>query len=84
MTDSSVRHWNKHISQIKRPSEYTTGYSCWFFPRSPVDTEEFLYWMKEHMSGPYDATPRFNSGDPMVVVFIREDVDANLFTLKWR
>lgn len=70
------------LSDLKhrRPVDVVTGWSCWVYAATDLD---FTKWMKENMTGEYDAIYRFNSGDPMYTVFIKEDVDATLFKLKF-
>lgn len=67
-------HWPGHIPAPR-------GWYCWSYVQ---DTDSFLYWMKENMKSRYDATPRFNSGDPVVSVYISDDEDATIFKLKWK
>jgi uncharacterized protein YndB with AHSA1/START domain len=55
------------------------GWYCWVYPK---DNEEFEAWMKKNCPTA-DCTRRFNSGDPMTTVYIREDREATLFQLKW-
>lgn len=45
--------------------------------------KEFEDWMRNNMRGRYDCTFRFNSGNPMHTVIIRDDQDATLFKLTW-
>jgi hypothetical protein len=82
---TSVHHWAYNDGQ-----QWTTnyvefrpeivGWHCWVYPS---DRTDFETWMKENMKGVYDCTYRFNSGDPMYTVFIRDDEDATFFKLKW-
>ena len=60
--------------------EDMVGWHCWVYPD---DDKEFTQWMRKNMTGKYDCTFRFNSGDPMITVWIKEDVDATKFKLKW-
>lgn len=55
------------------------GWYCWVYPD---DDQEFEEWMKKNCPSA-EFTHRFNSGDPMYTVFIREDAEATLFQLKW-
>lgn len=55
------------------------GWYCWVYPDN---TKEFLAWMDKNCPTA-DCTPRFNSGDPMVTVFITDDKESTLFQLKW-
>lgn len=90
MTDL-VRHisyWKKEDGEPEwvgkskiYPDGYRTGapkgWYCWVYSDRTYD---FVDWMKRHCpSG--DATPRFNSGDPMITVFIPNDKEAAMFAL---
>lgn len=55
------------------------GWYCWVYPN---DNHEFEIWMTTNCPTA-DITPRFNSGDPMWTVYIKEDQEATLFTLKY-
>lgn len=55
------------------------GWYCWVYPK---DDNEFEAWMEKHCPTA-DCTRRFNSGDPMTTVYIKEDKEAMLFQLKW-
>jgi hypothetical protein len=91
----SVQHWRhedgwRSVPQVfrnKDPSlpekEFNpemVGWFCWVFTSN---YQEFEEWMQQNMVGKYDCTPRFNSGNPMTTVWIREDEDATKFKLKW-
>jgi hypothetical protein len=54
------------------------GWYCWVY----ADDDEFREWMTK-MCPTADITHRFNSGDPMWTVYIKEDTEATLFQLKW-
>ena len=56
------------------------GWYCWAYPDDKHDFED---WMSK-MCPSADTTFRFNSGDPMYTVFIKDDTEATLFNLKWR
>lgn len=45
--------------------------------------KDFEKWMYKNMKGKYDCTFRFNSGNPMHSIWIKEDQDATLFKLTW-
>lgn len=59
---------------------FISNYSCWVYCD---DRDTFLEWMKQNMTGEYEAIPRFNSGNPMITVSIIEEVDAAIFKLCW-
>ncbi len=88
-----VYHWHysdgwRDVPQILRAQygkdrefdEDLVGWHCWAYPD---DWDEFDDWMKTNMKGEYDSTRRFNSGDPMITILIKEDEDATLFKLMW-
>lgn len=87
-----VRHWRyedgwrfvpeflrKPGEPEKEYNEEIKGWHCWVY----ADSNDFGKWMKKNMKGKYDCTFRFNSGDPMHTVWIKEDEDATLFKLTW-
>ena len=55
------------------------GWYCWAYP---ADDREFEVWMSKNCPTA-DVTHRFNSGDPMYTVFIKEDKEATVFQLMW-
>lgn len=55
------------------------GWYCWVYPE---DDNEFEAWMAKNCPTA-DCTRRFNSGDPMTTVYIKDDQEATLFQLKW-
>lgn len=88
----SVHHWRyedgwRDIPPILvKPGEATrefseehVGWFCWVY----ADEEEFEEWMKKNMLHSYDLTWRFNSGDPMMTLWIENDEDAALFKLRF-
>jgi hypothetical protein len=94
MNNVRVHHWNYHDGWRTIPSpvinsaygfdrefdEDIKGWHCWVYCD---DWDVFEEWMQNNMKYEYDCTRRFNSGDPMMTVFIREDEDATLFKLTW-
>ena len=88
-----VQHWRyedgwRDIPRVLRKPgeperEYNEEFKGWFCWVYADDNREFEKWMKKNMKGKYDCTFRFNSGDPMHTVWIREDEDATLFKLTW-
>jgi hypothetical protein len=88
-----VQHWryddgNKWIPEILRKNisddaefeEWLVGWHCWVYEH---DGDNIAQWMKENMTGSYECDFRFNSGDPMHTIHIREAADATLFKLRW-
>jgi hypothetical protein len=55
------------------------GWYCWVYAK---DNDEFHVWMAKNCPTA-ECINRFNSGDPMTTVYIREDREATLFQLKW-
>lgn len=96
MRTTSVHHWhydngwhdipcglidkNNISTNDKYFNEELVGWHCWVYEAEGVDISE---WMKQNMKGKFDCTLRFNSGDPMHTIWIKDDEDATLFKLKW-
>lgn len=55
------------------------GWYCWVYPE---DDREFVEWMEKNCPTA-DVTHRFNSGNPMHTVYIKEDKEATIFQLRW-
>jgi hypothetical protein len=55
------------------------GWYCWVYPS---DDAEFADWMAENCPSS-EYTHRFNSGDPMWTVYIKDDLEATIFNLRW-
>ena len=55
------------------------GWYCWVYPE---EDRVFEDWMSKNCPTT-DCTHRFNSGDPMYTVYIKDDTEAMLFNLKW-
>ncbi len=55
------------------------GWYCWVYPS---DDLEFETWMKKFCPTA-ECIHRFNSGDPMYTVYIKEPDEAMFFSLKW-
>ena len=88
-----VNHWHyndgwRHIPEILRKDhepemefeECLVGWHCWAYASQDENIEQ---WMKDNMAGKYECDFRFNSGDPMHTIIIKENEDATLFKLKW-
>lgn len=89
-----IEHWNYHDgwrdipeplkkiykNEIRHFDKDIVGWHCWVYPE---DDNEFVTWMENNMTGSYECDYRFNSGDPMFTVHIREDEDATLFKIRW-
>jgi hypothetical protein len=81
----SVHHWEFHngVDPINPGSQWPMvlprSWTCWVYPS---DDREFEQWM--HNNCPTaDCTHRFNSGDPMYTVSIKDEQEATIFTLRW-
>lgn len=72
--DTLVTYWQRLGNQE------LGGWYCWVYPGKDID---FPSWMKQNMSGKFECTHRYNSGDPMFTVWINSDEDATLFKLTW-
>lgn len=55
------------------------GWYCWVYPK---DDRAFEEWMTR-ICPTADICHRFNSGDPMWTVYIKDDVEATVFQLMW-
>ena len=55
------------------------GWYCWVYPK---DDRAFEEWMTR-ICPTADMCHRFNSGDPMWTVYIKDDVEATVFQLMW-
>jgi hypothetical protein len=55
------------------------GWHCWVYCNNHY---EFIEWMMEHCPQA-DCTPRFNSGDPMITVHIKDKDEAAYFMLNF-
>ena len=86
MRKTVVHHWrfedgktspnSGHRYELDPPPR---GWYCWVYA---ADSMEFTEWMIR-MCPTADCTHRFNSGDPMTTVYIKDDAEATLFQLKW-
>lgn len=85
-----IEHWKYHDGwrtlytinghTEKEFDDYLVGWHCWAYP----DEDEYIMqWMKDNMVSSYECDFRFNSGDPMYTIIIKENEDATLFKLKW-
>ena len=55
------------------------GWYCWVYPE---DDHEFETWMNK-MCPTADCSHRFNSGNPMYTVYIKDPQEATIFQLKY-
>lgn len=82
----SIQHWRFEDGMTcpNPGSQWPTdppprGWYCWVYTR---DVGDFNDWMKKNCPKA-DCTHRFNSGNPMTTVYIKDDKEAVLFQLKW-
>ena len=86
MTSITIHHWRFEDGKtcpnpdskwkIDPPAR---GWYCWVYPQ---DDYEFNTWMTKNCPTA-DNTHRFNNGDPMHTVYIKDDKEAALFQLRW-
>ena len=83
---ASVHHWRfetgdreDSVGNLWKHDPVPRGWYCWVYPKDGVD---FDGWMTKNCPGA-DVTFRFNSGDPMYTVYIKDDEEATLFGLRW-
>ena len=83
---TTIHHWRFEDGKTvpnpdsKWPSDPPPrGWYCWTYPANNL---EFEQWMAKNCPTT-DITHRFNSGDPMYTVYIKDDKEATLFQLKW-
>jgi hypothetical protein len=83
---TSVQHWRFEDGKTcpnpdsRWPADpLPRGWYCWVYA---ADDTEFREWMTR-MCPTADCTHRFNSGDPMTTIYISDDTEATLFTLKY-
>jgi len=86
MRETVVHHWRFEdgLTSPNPGSQYPMdppprGWYCWVYPANDRDFEQ---WMFNHCPTA-DCTHRFNSGNPMYTVYIKEPNEAVMFTLKW-
>ncbi len=86
MRKTVVHHWRfeNGVDPINPDNPFgemipPRGWYCWVYP---ADNTEFEIWMVKNCPTT-DITHRFNSGDPMWTVYIKEDKESTLFQLKW-
>jgi hypothetical protein len=54
------------------------GWSCWVYPSNDADFEDYMQTLKSA-----EAISRFNGGDCMYTVWIRDKNDADAFSRKF-
>ena len=83
---TSVHHWRfedggtcPNPGSMWESEPPPRGWYCWVYAD---DNQEFIDWMEKNCPTA-DCTHRFNSGNPMTTVYIKEDKEATIFQLKW-
>lgn len=90
ITTASIHHWRfedgiprsiagEHYGRQLTLDTLPRGWYCWVFPS---DHREFKKWMDLNCPTA-DCVNRFNNGNPMWTVYIKEDKEASLFQLRW-
>lgn len=69
----------KSTDPVQEFLEEIVGWHCWVYCN---DHHEFIEWMQKHCPTA-DCTPRFNSGNPMITVFIKDKDEAAYFVLNF-
>ena len=80
-----IQHWKYTARHTRRPPGYTRreGWTCWAYNTSEYLDFDISAWMKTNMVGKYDCDLKFNGGDPIYVVYIKEQRDAEFFALNF-
>ena len=87
---TSVHHWRfqtgepEHVGvSVIDPTGIREGpprgWYCWVYPEDGV---EFADWMADNCPSS-ECVHRFNSGDPVWNVYIKDEQEATLFALRW-
>jgi hypothetical protein len=83
---ASVHHWRfetgdreDSVGHLWKHDPMPRGWYCWVYPKDNCDFDD---WMTKNCPSA-DVTFRFNSGDPMYTVYIKDDNEATLFGLRW-
>jgi hypothetical protein len=83
---TSVHHWRfedgtreDSVGNLWKHDPMPRGWYCWVYPKDNCDFDD---WMTKNCPSA-DVTFRFNSGDPMYTVYIKDDNEATLFGLRW-
>jgi hypothetical protein len=81
-----VHHWRfetghreDSVGDLWKHDPVPRGWYCWVYPKDGCDFDD---WMSKNCPTA-DVTFRFNSGDPMYTVYIKDDNEATLFGLRW-
>jgi hypothetical protein len=91
MESIKVYHWQFHDgyhTMYGRDGEKKTydadmvGWHCWVYGNIE-DRCDFIEWMNETMNGDFRASHKFNGGNPIVLVHIKDESDAAVFKLRW-
>jgi len=78
--DIFVDHW-RYMDRISDDEYFQPGWRCWVYDRlCKIDIEG---WMEVNMQGEYDCELKFNSGNPIYLIYIKEEKDAAYFALNF-
>lgn len=90
MSRTIINHWRyedgkRHphsgppsiVGGIMEPAP--AGWYCWVYPENDREFEQWMY----NYCPTAECTHRFNSGDPMYTVYIKDSQEATMFALKW-
>ena len=83
---TKVHHWRfetgdreDSVGNLWKHDPMPRGWYCWTYPANNHDFEEQM----KRMCPTADITFRFNSGDPMYTVYIKDDAEATPFQLMY-
>lgn len=90
MTTALIRYWSFETGEDRQVFKSVVypdgiqpgiprGWYCWAYPS---DDGDFVSWMEQHCPKA-EVTHRFNGGDPMFTVHIKDEHEATVFQLKW-
>jgi len=74
-----IQHWK----YLDGSGGIKPGWRCWCYTRYNSPEFDIEGWMDKHMTGEYECDLRFNSGDPMYTIRIKENRDAEFFALNF-
>lgn len=63
--------------------EYLDDIEGWHCHVYTDNDREFQRWMHKNMKGKYECSLKYNSGNPMFLIIIKDGQDATLFKLTW-
>jgi len=83
--DLIVHHWRYEDGKPREQfSPIPKGWYCWVYERSANSNQNSVEdWFADNMTGKYECDFRFNGGNPMHTVYIRNKKDAMFFALNF-